>query len=180
MPAGSGTGGSSGDIVMKHSQHFFKEIISMRRTQKTGKKRIFHCITADRQKIGLTDIVVIFRMKFFHYGKNIMDRLFFNSRYKRGDVLIMIIKSASRDTGCFCDIGYSDLVSIFFLYKFKKAPRIASSATEYLSSETGFCIVTIPSHILSINIIKYNTNPIVNSIRTRKNSNKQFTLLVKK
>lgn len=123
MPAGSGTGGSSGDIVMKHSQHFFKEIISMRRTQKTGKKRIFHCITADRQKIGLTDIVVIFRMKFFHYGENIMDRLFFNSRYKRGDVLIMIIKSASRDTGCFCDIGYSDLVSSFFLYKLKKSTQ---------------------------------------------------------
>ena len=136
MPAGSGTGGSSGDIVMKHSQHFFKEIISMRRTQKTGKKRIFHCITADRQKIGLTDIVVIFRMKFFHYGENIMDRLFFNSRYKRGDVLIMIIKSASRDTGCFV---ISDTVIwsvVFFFTSLKKAPRIASSATEYLSSET--------------------------------------------
>ena len=44
-------------------------------------------------KIGLTDIAVIFRMKFFPlWEKNIMDRLFFNSRYKRGDVLIMIIK----------------------------------------------------------------------------------------
>ena len=29
VSAGSGTGGSSCDIVMKHSQHFFKEIIPM-------------------------------------------------------------------------------------------------------------------------------------------------------
>ena len=153
----------------------------MRRTQKTGKKRIFHCITADRQKIGLTDIVVIFRMKFFHYGENIMDRLFFNSRYKRGDVLIMIIKSAFSRYRLIFVISDTVIWSVaFFFTSLKKAPRIASSATEYLSSETGFCIVTIPSHILSINIIKYNTNPIVNSIRTRKNSNKQFTLLVKK
>ena len=44
-------------------------------------------------------------------------------KIRRQDVLIMIIKSASRDTGCFCDIGYSDLVSSFFLYKFKKSTQ---------------------------------------------------------
>lgn len=41
VSAGSGTGGSSGDIVMKHSQHFFKEIIPMGCAQKTGQERIF-------------------------------------------------------------------------------------------------------------------------------------------
>ena len=115
VSAGSGTGGSSGDIVMKHSQHFFKKIIPMGCAQKTGQERIFHCIAANSQKIGLTDIPVIFRMKFFHYRKNILDRLFLNSGYKRGNVLIMIIKSASRDTGCLSDIGYCDLIRSFFL-----------------------------------------------------------------
>ena len=67
-----------------------------------------------------------------------MDRLFFNSRYKRGDVLIMIIKSASRDTSCFCDIGYSDLSGVFFLYSLKKAPRMASSAQNIFRQELDF------------------------------------------
>ena len=115
VSARSGTGGSSGDIVMKHSQHFFKEIIPMGGAQKTGKERIFHCIAAKCQKIGLTDIAVIFRMKFFHYRKNILDRLFLNSGFKRRNVLIMIIKSASRDTSCLSDIGYCDLIRSFFL-----------------------------------------------------------------
>ena len=120
VSVGAGTGGGSGDIVMKHGQHFFKQIIPVRGAQKTGKEGIFHCIATDRQKIGLTDIAVIFRMKFFHYRKNIMDRLFLNSRYKRGDILIMIIKSTSRDTSCFGDIGYGDPVRSFLLYEFKK------------------------------------------------------------
>ena len=85
VSVGSGTRGGSGDIVMKHGQHFFKQIIPVRGAQKTGKEGIFHCIATDRQKIGLTDIAVIFRMKFFHYRKNIMDRLFLNSRYPDND-----------------------------------------------------------------------------------------------
>ena len=37
----------------------------------------------------------------------------------------MIIKSASRDTGCLSDIGYSDLIRSFFsLRSLKKAPRM--------------------------------------------------------
>ena len=44
----------------------------------------------------------------------------------------------------------------------KKAPRMASSATEYLSSETGFCIVDSLPYF--INIVKHSvTVRVLNS-----------------
>ena len=120
------------------------------------------------------------RIKVFHHGKNIMDRLFFNSRYKRGDVLIMIIKSTSRDTSCFGDIGYGDPVRSFLLYEFKKSsqdgfvrhrisfirnwilhsrfPPIShkySVTVQYPHSYGSKCLLN------SYNIVQYNTDPEV-------------------
>lgn len=66
--------------MMEHSQHFFKQIIAMRRAQKTGQKRIFHGVPAQSQKIGTADIPVIFWLEIFHHGKNIMNSFILNCR----------------------------------------------------------------------------------------------------
>lgn len=64
MPVRPGIRCSFCNIMMEHSQHFFKQIIAMRRAQKTGQKRIFHGVPAQSQKIGTADIPVIFGWKF--------------------------------------------------------------------------------------------------------------------
>ena len=80
MPVRPGIRCSLCDIMMEHSQHFFKQIIAMRRAQKTGQKRILHGVPALSQKIGTADIPVIFWLEIFHHGKNIMNSFILNCR----------------------------------------------------------------------------------------------------
>ena len=70
--------------MMEHSQHFFKQIIAMRRAQKTGQKRIFHSVPAQGQKIGTADIPVIFWLEIFHHGKNITNGFVLTAEISEG------------------------------------------------------------------------------------------------
>ena len=106
-------------------------------------------MAAQCQKIGTDRYPGHFQDGIFPLWKNIMDR-FSSTAETRRDVLIVIIKSASGNTGCFSDVGYSDPVRASFLLQFEKAPRMASSATEYLSSGIIFCIVVSPGSLWGI------------------------------
>ena len=100
--------------------------------------------------------------------------------YPPRDILIMIIKSTSRDTSCFGDIGYGDPVRSFLLYEFKKSsqdgfvrhrisfirnwilhsrfPPIShkySVTVQYPHSYGSKCLLN------SYNIVQYNTDPEV-------------------
>ena len=64
--------------------------------------------------------MVVVRMKGFHDGKNIVDRLILNGRHKSRDVFVVVVKGTADDPGFLYNIGYGYFVQLLFLQKQKK------------------------------------------------------------